>query len=407
MTQSFRTLLCATTILAGLALAPAAQAGPNGPSPNISPSMGGMSSMRMDFNMRAPNALRDRDTTGVRNGALSCATGEHCPRPSRRNRNNNAGNSGKTKVPAVVRAAPLRAAPSPFRAEPPPAPIVDISAVKAEPPVAPIVDIPAVEAEPPVAPIDGILGVQNPVPASGGADKEQVSDTRGMTPGSQGGRAVGVTLNAPPSLGGGETPSPTGEQPPINPDLVAANAAHIQQLKELESLLNGPLSMLPEILRGGRDGGFKGPVLGQGGRGGSETINSPTAGLGGRSGYAKDGGSSSEWVEYTRETTRHGGASGRRYTTTETFYVGEGRTWRRTETTDSRGGGSRITDEVEYQDENGDSHTWVVDTASDGRGNSSTTYSHDGVAVMADGTPEYKDPGPQPTATFVGEEGKG
>ncbi len=59
MTNSFRALLYASTVLAGLSIAPAAQA--KGPGMNISPSMGGISSTRMDFNMRAPNALRDQD----------------------------------------------------------------------------------------------------------------------------------------------------------------------------------------------------------------------------------------------------------------------------------------------------------------------------------------------------------
>ena len=64
MTTQFRALLCATTILAGLAFAQTAQAGPNGPSPSITPNI---SSARMDFSMRAPNALRDGDAGRVRN----------------------------------------------------------------------------------------------------------------------------------------------------------------------------------------------------------------------------------------------------------------------------------------------------------------------------------------------------
>ncbi|MBZ0123377.1 MAG: hypothetical protein K8F31_05780, partial [Roseovarius sp.] len=70
MIRKFRKTLMATTMLAGLVVFSIDQgwAGPN--SPNISPSMGSISSMRPDFTMRGPNALRDRDLGSPRDPAV-------------------------------------------------------------------------------------------------------------------------------------------------------------------------------------------------------------------------------------------------------------------------------------------------------------------------------------------------
>jgi hypothetical protein len=59
--MTFGKILSATILVASLAPAGAGAALAKGPGPNLSPSMGAMSSMRMDFSMRAPNALRNTD----------------------------------------------------------------------------------------------------------------------------------------------------------------------------------------------------------------------------------------------------------------------------------------------------------------------------------------------------------
>ena len=83
MTRQFRNALYATTIIAGIALGAAgsAGAGPNGPS--FSPSLGSISSMRMDFSMRAPNALRDRDIVNPRTVELPRKKEDAKPLPGR------------------------------------------------------------------------------------------------------------------------------------------------------------------------------------------------------------------------------------------------------------------------------------------------------------------------------------
>ena len=95
--------------------------------------------------------------------------------------------------------------------------------------------------------------VRNPVPASGGSDKEPVSASRSTPPGAIGARAAGAASDALPGSdtppGGNGAPG-VGSGPSLNiPEELAGG--HFEDLNNLPSVADGPLAAATGIFGGG------------------------------------------------------------------------------------------------------------------------------------------------------------